>query len=104
MQAGCNEFIPKPAEPAVVRSTLKRFQSAHLGHAAVSNSAGRILSLLGAKGGVGTTTLAVHLANNLVRRHRKRVLLIDHHHELGHVALLLGIRNSQYHFDELVRT
>jgi len=59
--------------------------------------------MFGVKGGVGTTTLAVHLAMHLVRRHRKKVLLIDHQHELGHVALHLGMKESVYHFDELVR-
>ena len=103
MRAGCNEFLSKPADPADLREALLRFQNARVAEAAGQPSAGRIVSFFGAKGGVGTTTLAVHLASNLVRRHRRRTLLIDHHHELGHAALYLGIENSQYHFDELVR-
>jgi len=52
---------------------------------------------------VGTTTLAVHLANVLAGQERKRVLLIDHHYELGHVALHLGMKEGQYHFNDLIR-
>ena len=104
MRAGCNEFLTKPADAKNLQEALLRFQNVHLmGTAAAKGNAGRIISFYGAKGGVGTTTLAVHLANNLVRRHRKRTLLIDHQHQLGHVALYLGIKDSQYHFDELVR-
>ena len=104
MRVGCNEFLTKPADPRLLQEALLRFQNTHLmGAAAAKGSAGRVLSFYGAKGGVGTTTLAVHLANNLVRQHRKRTLLIDHQHQLGHVALYLGIKDSQYHFDELVR-
>jgi pilus assembly protein CpaE len=103
MRAGCNEFLNKPAETKDLRDALQRFQNSHLIDTGKTENAGRVISFYGAKGGVGTTTLAVHLANNLVRRHRKRTLLIDHKHELGHVALYLGMKNSQYHFDELVR-
>src|SRR5665213_1829801 len=91
MRAGCNEFLTKPADAKNLQEALLRFQNVHL------------MGTAAAKGDVGTTTLAVHLANNLVRRHRKRTLLIDHQHQLGHVARYFGMKDSQYHFDELVR-
>jgi pilus assembly protein CpaE len=47
--------------------------------------------------------LAVHLATHLVRQHGKKTLLIDHKQQLGHVALYLGLKDTQYHFDELLR-
>lgn len=103
MRAGCNEFLKKPATAAALQEPLFRFRNAHIAEAGGQPKQGRILSFYGAKGGTGTTILAVHLANSLVRRHRKRTLLIDHHHELGHVALYLGLKDSRYHFDELVR-
>src|SRR5665213_361586 len=95
MRAGCNEFLTKPADPKTLQEALLRFQNVHLmGAAAAKGNAGRVISFYGAKGGVGTTTLAVHLANNLVRRHRKRTLLIDYQHQLGHVALYFGMKDS----------
>ncbi len=102
MRAGCNEFLTKPADADALLQALTRFQNVNISDT-MSKNAGRVICFFGAKGGVGTTTLAVHLANNLVRRHRKRTLLIDHRHELGHVALYLGLKDGQYHFDELVR-
>ena len=64
---------------------------------------GKILSFFGAKGGVGTTTLAVHLAMFLVRNQGKKVLLIDNHAQLGHVVLYLGMDGSNHHFYDLVQ-
>jgi len=61
------------------------------------------VAFFGSKGGVGTTMLAVHLAIHLVRQHGKKVLLIDQKPQLGHVALYLGLKDTQYHFDELLR-
>jgi pilus assembly protein CpaE len=62
-----------------------------------------VIALFGVKGGVGGTTLAIYLATFLVRQHRKKVLLIDHHHQLGHVCLYLGLTENPYYFDELLR-
>src|SRR5581483_165655 len=55
---------------------------------------------MGVKGGVGTTTLAVHLAYSLAKR-GKRVLLVDHQPELGEVTLHLGLEHHNYGFYEL---
>jgi len=103
MRAGCNEFLTKPSAPEALQEALLRFMKAHIAEGGGETRAGRVISFFGAKGGAGSTTLAVHLASNLVRRHRKRTLLIDHNHELGHVALYLGLKNGQYHFSDLVR-
>ena len=61
-----------------------------------------MIAFFGSKGGVGTTTLVVHLASHLVRLHGKKTLLVDHKHQLGHVALYLGLKDTAYHFDELL--
>jgi pilus assembly protein CpaE len=103
MRAGCNEFLTKPVDPSALKEALSRFANGYSAGAMRPENQGQVLSFFGAKGGVGTTTLAVHVAGSLVRRHRKRTLLIDHHHELGHVALYLGLKDGQYYFNELVR-
>jgi pilus assembly protein CpaE len=104
MRSGCNDFLDKPADAGDMAAILMRFQSSLIMQSQPTRELGRVLSFFGVKGGVGTSTLAVHLANYLVRKYRKKVLLIDHRHELGHVALYLGLKEHVYHFDELVRT
>jgi pilus assembly protein CpaE len=102
MRAGCSEFLGKPFDNGEFTDTLTRL--AHRWSAIITHpqDAGRILSFFGAKGGVGTTTLAVHLAMYLVKDFKKKVLLIDNHAQLGHVALYLGMDGTHHTFHELV--
>jgi pilus assembly protein CpaE len=100
---GCTEFLTKPIDGAELTSAFKRFQAAMAVDPHTQSGIGRVVSFFGAKGGVGTTMLAVHLASHLVRQHGKKTLLIDHRQQLGHVALYLGLKDTQYHFDELLR-
>jgi pilus assembly protein CpaE len=103
MRAGYNEFLGKPFDQHEFTDMLIRLEQRWSTTIARPQNSGRILSFFGAKGGVGTTTLAVHLAMFLVRGFKKRVLLIDNHAQLGHVCLYLGLDGSQHHFHELVR-
>ncbi len=104
MRAGCVEFLTRPVEMTDLSAALTRFQESMQVSLQAQGTAGRIIAFFGAKGGVGATTLAVHLATFLVLEHKKKVLLIDHKHQLGHVALYLGLKDTQYHFTELVRS
>ena len=104
MRAGCAECLTKPIDVAELVAVLTRFHQAALVSPLAQSSVGTVIALFGAKGGVGTTTLAVHLATYLVRYQHKKTLLIDHKHQLGHVALYLGLQDTQYHFDELMRS
>ena len=103
MRGGCTEFLHKPLKLEAFHEVLRRLERQWTTTVARTPVLGSILSFFGAKGGVGTTTLAVHLAMYLVQCHQKRVLLIDNHVELGHVSVYLGIDGSRYHFNEVVR-
>jgi pilus assembly protein CpaE len=103
MRAGYSEFLGKPFDYDEFMDTLSRLESRWSVSIARPQSSGKVLSFFGAKGGVGTTTLAVHLAMFLVRDFRKKVLLIDSHPQLGHACLYLGLDGSHHHFCELVR-
>jgi len=100
---GCSEFLTKPIDADDLTASLTRFQAEMAINPHAQSGVGRVIAFFGAKGGVGTTMLAVHLATHLVRQHGKKTLLIDHKHQLGHVALYLGLQDTQYHFDELLR-
>ena len=103
MRAGCSEFVHKPLTQDALHDVLRRIQD-QWNAASVSPAAtGSILSFFGAKGGVGTSTLALHLAMYLVQSCAKRVLLIDNHAELGHICIYLGLDGSRCQFSEVVR-
>ena len=103
MRAGCSEFLQKPISSASLLETVERIQSRAVSMMEASSARGRVLTLAGAKGGVGTSTLAIHLASYLVKRQNRKTLLIDLHYQLGHACLYLGLKKNQYHFDELIR-
>ncbi|MCL5263260.1 MAG: AAA family ATPase [Acidobacteria bacterium] len=103
MRHGCSEFHQKPVTIEHLKETVERIKSRIFVQMESSAPRGRIVSFFGAKGGVGTTTLAVHIAAYLAKQHGKKTLLVDHNHQLGHVGLLLGLEDSNYHFDDLTR-
>lgn len=103
MRAGCNDFIGGEFNSAAFVETLNRLNQQWTSKAALHSANGSVLTFFGAKGGVGTTTLAVHIAIYLVQCHKKKTLLIDNHPQLGHACIYLGIDGSRYNFHELVQ-
>jgi pilus assembly protein CpaE len=102
MRSGCSEYLVKPFDSHKVSDALAHVETRR--HVRDDDAtAGRIVTLTGGKGGTGVTTLALHLAMNLVRRHKQKVLLVDLHQALGDASLYLGLARRQYSFYELVR-
>ena len=91
MRAGANEFfVWPPAEDVfqgAIRRTAARHESAHGARAAATT-----LVFFGAKGGAGTTTVAVNCGVELARLSKKATVIVDLKSGLGEVALFLGVR------------
>jgi len=100
MRSGCSEYLVKPFREDQILDALARVEARLQGKA--PGQKGRVVTLMGAKGGTGVTSLAVHLALNLLQKHQQRCLLVDQHPALGDVALYLGLGRHQYSFYELV--
>jgi pilus assembly protein CpaE len=100
MRSGCTEYLTKPFDADQVLEALAHVEARR--HIKDDGASGTIVTVLGAKGGTGATSLATNLALNLVERHQRKCLLIDQHPALGDVALYLGLKRSQYSFNELV--
>jgi pilus assembly protein CpaE len=90
MRSGVQEFLPQPVEPQLLQNTLTRFIE-HLGVTG-TDSVEKLIVLMGAKGGVGATTVTVNLGVQLAQLAQKRVVLLDFARPLGHVALLLDLQ------------
>jgi pilus assembly protein CpaE len=100
MRCGCSEYLLKPFQAEQVLEAFAHVEARRQG--SLPGQKGRVITLMGSKGGTGVTSLALHLALALVRRHQQKVLLVDHHPALGDVALCLGMNRHQYSFYELV--
>jgi pilus assembly protein CpaE len=103
MRAGCSEFITNSITQQEVAQLFERLNAQRNTSSVRHGSTGSVLSFFGAKGGVGSTTLAVHLAFYLASVHHKKTLLIDNHAELGHVCVYLGVDGTKSNFSELVK-
>ena len=90
MRSGVQEFLPLPIDPAAVRDTLARF--AQEKDTTGVRNAEKMIIVMGAKGGVGTTTVAVNLSVQLAQLSKKRVALLDLARPLGHASLLLDLQ------------
>jgi pilus assembly protein CpaE len=90
MRNGVREFLPQPLDPQHLQETLQRLgqEREHTAPREATSS----LAVMGAKGGVGTTTVAVNLAVQIAVRTQKRTLLLDFARPVGHASLLLDLQ------------
>jgi len=86
MRAGANEFLQEPLTAAALEQAVSRL----VAHRATSATVGEVFALVGAKGGVGTTTAAVNVATALAKVAPSQTLLIDLHLTHGDAAVLFG--------------
>ncbi|MGF6918385.1 hypothetical protein [Paraburkholderia sp. 40] len=71
---GVGEYLVKPLTVGLLKRTLNLREGRAM---PVSQArAGKVLTFVGARGGVGTTTIAINLARNLARS-RRRVVYLD---------------------------
>jgi CheY-like chemotaxis protein/MinD-like ATPase involved in chromosome partitioning or flagellar assembly len=90
---GADEYVTKPIELAVLLAKVKSLLSRHQrGPAEVAPPARKLIAFVHAKGGVGTTALAVNLAAALANGPgRPRVCLVDLNPMFGAAAMFLGL-------------
>jgi pilus assembly protein CpaE len=77
MQVGIREFLPLPLTQGDLESALQRVRTARKQLLPVENQEGRIIVVTGHKGGAGSTTIAVNLAQALGESAVGRIALID---------------------------
>ena len=92
MRSGVRGFIQKPYNGIEVAALLDRLSSDCAVEPVKQAGAGRLLVVLGTKGGVGTSTVAVNLAVQLAGMPGKKTLLLDFSRPMGDVAALLDLK------------
>jgi pilus assembly protein CpaE len=86
MRAGANECLPEPLTQGELDAAITRVVARQDGPAA-----SQAFAIVGAKGGVGATSLAVNVATSLARVASAGALLVDLHVARGEAALYLGV-------------
>jgi len=92
MRAGANEFFTWPVNDGPFHEMLKRVAGRQRSTVSQLPTA-TTLTFLGAKGGAGTTTVAVNCAVELARLSKRPTVIVDLKPGLGEVSLFLGVRS-----------
>lgn len=105
MRSGVQDFLPKPVNPDALKEILLRFLQES--ETRDRSTLEKLIVVMGSKGGVGATTVAVNLGVQLSTYTHKRVVLLDFARPLGNVHLLLdlhskfGVRDAVENLDRL---
>ncbi len=99
LRLGAKEFLPKP----VLKDDLIRVISMLANNTNTENdSPSRIITVYSNKGGIGKTTIAVNLAEELARVTKDKVALIDLNLQLGDISTFLNL-NPPFDVNYVIR-
>lgn len=91
LDLGVREYLPKPLSRDAILTLLRPKLIGDEPDEAAERG-GHIVSVCGAQGGAGATSIAVNLALQLAETTKAKVALLDLHLQGGETAIMLGVR------------
>ena len=98
MVAGARDYLVKPPRPEELARAIysvleqeERRRSRALGDTASSAARGTVLTVFGAKGGIGKTTISTNLATALAKNSNSSVAIVDTDTRFGDVAIMMDV-------------
>jgi pilus assembly protein CpaE len=109
MIAGARDYLVKPPRPEELARAIysvleqeERRRSRNVGTAASTAARGTVITVFGAKGGIGKTTIATNLATSLAKNTNGAVAIVDMDTRFGDVAIMMDI-SVQYSIADVCR-
>lgn len=90
IHAGISEYIVKPVTAQLLANAISGSHGSS--GSPVHRKLGKLIGIVGVRGGIGTTTLAVQLASYLANRQNRRVILLDLDLHTGDCGLALNLK------------
>src|SRR3989337_803656 len=94
IRAGAHDFLCQPVTEIDLRAAAEKVYKLKAARMEKRPDSGRIVSVFSNKGGNGTTTIAVNLADALVRYHGKKVAVVDLVLSHGDVTMFFNVNPS----------
>lgn len=91
MRAGAREFFTLPLKRDQVINAVNSVARHTQADGQAAGNSSRIYTIFGAKGGIGSTTVATNLAITLKQQSGKNVILVDLNKKPGNLALFLNL-------------
>lgn len=91
MELGLTEYLPRPLTRDMVLDQLRPKLLGNVGSDPIDRG-GHVVSICGAQGGAGATSIAINLALQLAETTKAKVALLDLHLQGGETAVMLGVR------------
>lgn len=104
MRLGVKEFLPLPLDEQEFKIAIDRFKARAVpGDDPAQKKNGRVISVIGSKGGVGTTTVAVNIGVYLAGSGKNTsVALLDMNTLFGEIPLFLDLV-PRFHWGEITK-
>lgn len=99
MLAGARDYLPRPVKPDVLRDSIFKAMEAEenrrlrkTGALPAAPTAGTVITVFGAKGGIGKSTVSSNLAAALAQHQADSVVIVDLDNGFGDITGMLDVR------------